>query len=1264
MLWHATFLHLVLTTAVVFAAVQSEMKVDSWRVATAPPPAGLSISCHDVELVAKDSLNGLLPGNAEVENHVEDNRLITSGVAPFGKSGRIHFTRTVSVRNNCAKIVLEYEVSPQMKLPDGNKEPEHEFLDVNYEISFTLASLSKRPYRFSAYATRKGLMAIGTLDESPLELWGTEFAIKDVAGLGTVEVNLSNAESADTCRRGGGGWRFRYRPQGEISVWTKCRGSELGWRGRFECQITTHALFETKDYVRYKNEMSKPIGLESFDRYPEFRKRIYLNGTWRTRGFKEKEIDNGLEKGYYKADTDSNGWVEKDFPILEDKDEGGNVAAWYRKEFHVPREAAGKRIILTFHKVNGKAQVWLNGQKVGEHENTFYVYRAYFKSVTDESFWFDVTDMIRPGQRNILTVHAVNVQGEYHPGEKQWGSHFGITQPVFYVVRPQVYFKNVFIASDLASKSMKLECIALNHTGKEVSVPVHAKVTPWNDPKAESCTVNLGTHRIAPGESTLKLILPLNNPVPWETDNPYLYVIELQGQFDNKYETMYVERTGFRTFEMRGNRFYLNGTPVFLRGLTEGEAQSFCFVDGLRRFLNGEDAVYNFIKILKDLNHNHIRFHTQLWPEVWYDISDELGMLVCNEFVQPKRELANPAEMRPDNIEEIDLKHMPETSRVMNTVRQWVTNLHNHPCSATWSGGNELHEFRWGGSVSELLAIIYDTIKSVDRQNRPITATSGGEIQGYKKPTKTDYLDNHIYIDYPWWSLDRLDPKIDEFRDRFRRLYKREAFPLVDGEFHGIHLNNGVPRQWTLFDSNGHISRKGYVQMVGAPRPDWFISRCRWHMQCAGVRMTTQRWEQDGVYEAARIPFEIRRTAGERLAGFEHFCTEMVTVYDWYNLRPLPGMDAFKKVLAPEFVCIKFPFRKHVFAGGIFEGDIWAVNDTRKDMPEVSVEAMLVHDGKEYGHQTLEIGMLPVGGRAVKQYRVVLGTDWPSGPWNMCVRMYTGKKAVAENTYRLHVEDKTVHASIKTTRNVLLHDVMGKVSPGQTTTAKVLKAYGVEYAPFKPEALDGAQVLIIGRNSLDDAVLKNAEKIREWLERGGRMVMFEQSCDGPLPFLPNFKMTSLLPYSYSDPIDEMNPALRGLDHQDFFLWNKSSLGTNVFQKMILPLNEGVVCSGATSTTSKPTIFGMTACEFKIGKGLCFISLLEATERFKEDSVATRYLRNLLEYVLGDDWDGSHAFPIGGGKLARFFSKEQVFFVDLRKHANRSFVGKQVDNNDR
>jgi hypothetical protein len=45
--------------------------------------------------------------------------------------------------------------------------------------------------------------------------------------------------------------------------------------------------------------------------------------------------------------------------------------AWYRRNFTVPKEWRGKRISLCFGAVDWHATVWLNGEKVGEHEGGY-----------------------------------------------------------------------------------------------------------------------------------------------------------------------------------------------------------------------------------------------------------------------------------------------------------------------------------------------------------------------------------------------------------------------------------------------------------------------------------------------------------------------------------------------------------------------------------------------------------------------------------------------------------------------------------------------------------------------------------------------------------------------------------------------------------------------------------------------------------------------------------------------------------------------------
>jgi len=77
---------------------------------------------------------------------------------------------------------------------------------------------------------------------------------------------------------------------------------------------------------------------------------------------------------------------------------------WYRTEFKAPSNLGGKRLTLTFHGINYKAAVWLNGQSLGTITGAFI--RGNF----------DVTGILKPGQTNVL---AIRVSPPPHPGIPQ-----------------------------------------------------------------------------------------------------------------------------------------------------------------------------------------------------------------------------------------------------------------------------------------------------------------------------------------------------------------------------------------------------------------------------------------------------------------------------------------------------------------------------------------------------------------------------------------------------------------------------------------------------------------------------------------------------------------------------------------------------------------------------------------------------------------------------------------------------------------------------
>lgn len=74
---------------------------------------------------------------------------------------------------------------------------------------------------------------------------------------------------------------------------------------------------------------------------------------------------------------------------------------WYRTEFEIPVDQAGKHLQILLKGVNYKAEVWLNGTKLGDMKGAFIRGR------------FDVTGLAKPGQKNAL---AIKVSPPSHPG--------------------------------------------------------------------------------------------------------------------------------------------------------------------------------------------------------------------------------------------------------------------------------------------------------------------------------------------------------------------------------------------------------------------------------------------------------------------------------------------------------------------------------------------------------------------------------------------------------------------------------------------------------------------------------------------------------------------------------------------------------------------------------------------------------------------------------------------------------------------------------
>jgi beta-glucuronidase len=218
---------------------------------------------------------------------------------------------------------------------------------------------------------------------------------------------------------------------------------------------------------------------------------------------------------------------------------------WYRRLFTYQKRG-DTRAFLYFGAVNYRASVYLNGQKVGEHEGGF------------TAFNFEVTSLLRDGENSLVVEVNDTRRSDGVPAMKfDWWNYGGITRDVTLVEVPAVFIQDYCIQLARGSQNEISGWAQLN--GAQAGHKVDLEI-----PEAgvrQALTADAAGR--APIHVTAKLEL-------WSPDHPKLYdVMLVTGQ-----EKIH-DQIGFRTIEVHGGKILLNGKPIFLRGISMHEEAPF-----------------------------------------------------------------------------------------------------------------------------------------------------------------------------------------------------------------------------------------------------------------------------------------------------------------------------------------------------------------------------------------------------------------------------------------------------------------------------------------------------------------------------------------------------------------------------------------------------------------------------------------------------------------------------------------------------------------
>ncbi|MEA3365417.1 MAG: hypothetical protein U9Q79_07230, partial [Candidatus Hydrogenedentes bacterium] len=131
----------------------------------------------------------------------------------------------------------------------------------------------------------------------------------------------------------------------------------------------------------------------------------------------------------------------------------------------------------------------------------------------------------------------------------------------------------------------------------------------------------------ASGNADVTCEVPLTEFRLWSPETPHLYIADVTLLSGGSPVHGWTERFGIRKLEVRGDRFYLNGKPYFLRGFGDDYIYPETLISPPDR-----EAHLEHLKIARQAGFNYVRHHTHCEIPEFFEAADEAGVLIQPEL--------------------------------------------------------------------------------------------------------------------------------------------------------------------------------------------------------------------------------------------------------------------------------------------------------------------------------------------------------------------------------------------------------------------------------------------------------------------------------------------------------------------------------------------------------------------------------------------------------------------------------------------------------
>ncbi|MEG8278964.1 glycoside hydrolase family 2 TIM barrel-domain containing protein [Streptomyces sp. AHA2] len=339
-----------------------------------------------------------------------------------------------------------------------------------------------------------------------------------------------------------------------------------------------------------------------------------------------------------------------------------NPTGVYERDVDVPAGWTGRRIVLQVGAAESVLLVHVDGRPAGISKDSHLAAE------------FDLTDLVRPGERATVRLTVVKWSDASHIEDQDQWWHGGITRSVLLYATAPLHLADVTVRAR-RDGDLRVDCRVRDADG---ALPGGWYVSGELDGRplvqdAGFDRANAEDERVSAflGEARLRAVVP--DVRTWTAETPELYGLTVRlHRADGTVADTSRHRIGFRDVEISGRDLLVNGERVFVRGVNRHD-----FHPLTGRTVPYEDMRADLV-LLKRFGFNAIR--TAHYPNdpALYDLADELGLYVVDEADIESHDHAHEIADDPRYL-----------GAFVDRVSRMVLRDKNHPCVIVWSLGNE-----------------------------------------------------------------------------------------------------------------------------------------------------------------------------------------------------------------------------------------------------------------------------------------------------------------------------------------------------------------------------------------------------------------------------------------------------------------------------------------------------------------------------------------------------------------------------------------------